>query len=94
MPRVKCNVLDRNREKTFSRIATRGVVKFFNVCNNEQKEVEAKMSTAGTTERKRDKIIGARDTGSFLDRLKQNETDESEMEEPSGASDQEVHSKS
>ncbi len=88
MPRVKCDVLDRNREKILTRIATRGVVKFFNVCNNEQKDVESKLNTTGTTERKRDKILGSRDTGSFLDQLKQNETDESEDERP--GSDQEV----
>ena len=50
----------------------RGVVKFFNVCNQEQKSIEAKLlSEAGSSERKRDNILSSIDKGSFLDRLKE-----------------------
>ncbi len=54
------------------------MVKFFNVCNQEQKEIETKLNTEGTSERKRDKILGALDKGSFLDRLKENDSDDDE----------------
>lgn len=48
-------------------------MKFFNVCNQEQKEIETKLEKeAGAFERKRDKILSSIDKGSFLDRLKEN----------------------
>ncbi len=101
MPRIKCSVLDRNREKVFGRIATRywnkfkitsisfgylsiffnnrGVVKFFNVCNQEQRDIETKIKVvAGSSERKRDKILNSIDKGSFLDKLKENSNSEDE----------------
>ena len=53
-------------------ILKRGVVKFFNVCNQEQKEIETKITIAGSSERKREKILSSIDKGSFLDRLKEN----------------------
>jgi hypothetical protein len=70
----------------------RGVVKFFNVCNQEQKEIENKLSRDGLSERKRDKILGNLDKGSFLDRLKKDEEDSEneDDDEDEGASDQEV----
>jgi hypothetical protein len=50
----------------------RGVVKFFNVCNQEQKDLETKIQViAGNSERKRDKILSSIDKGSFLDKLKE-----------------------
>ncbi|RNA24290.1 RRP15 isoform X2 [Brachionus plicatilis] len=74
MTRVKCDVLDRNRERIFNRIATRGVVKFFNVCNQEQKDLDNKVKVvAGNSERKKDKILSSIDKGSFLDRLKEDD---------------------
>jgi hypothetical protein len=48
------------------------VVKFFNVCNQEQKDIENKIKTiAGNSERKKEKILSSIDKGSFLDRLKE-----------------------
>ncbi|CAF0704714.1 unnamed protein product [Brachionus calyciflorus] len=83
MPKIKCSVLDRNREKIFTRIATRGVVKFFNVCNQEQKEIETKVKViAGNSERKKDKILSSIDKGSFLDRLKEdNDIEDSSIQD-------------
>jgi hypothetical protein len=50
----------------------RGVVKFFNVCSQEQKDIESKIvNEAGSSERKRDRILGSINKGSFLDRLKE-----------------------
>ena len=47
-------------------------MKFFNVCNQEQKDIDTKIKTvAGSSERKRDKILGSIDKKSFLDRLKE-----------------------
>lgn len=80
MGREKASVLDRNRERVLSRIATRGVVKFFNVCSQEQKDLESKIkNVAGGSERKRDKILTSIDKGSFLDKLKEiNDSDDDE----------------
>ena len=66
----------------FVYIYNRGVVKFFNVCNQEQKDIEAKLnSEAGSSERKRDNILSSIDKGSFLDRLKENNTLDDEPKE-------------
>ena len=46
------------------------------------------MDSHGTSERKRDKILGGLDKGSFLDRLKKNE--EGSEEEEMSSSDKEV----
>ena len=61
----------------------RGVVKFFNVCNQEQKEIETKITIAGSSERKREKVLSSIDKGSFLDRLKENDDSDRELEQPS-----------
>ena len=47
-------------------------MKFFNVCNQEQKEIETKITIAGSSERKREKVLSSIDKGSFLDKLKEN----------------------
>jgi hypothetical protein len=43
------------------------------VCNQEQKEIETKITIAGSSERKREKVLSSIDKGSFLDRLKEND---------------------
>ena len=64
-------------------VKSRGVVKFFNVCNMEQKDIESKIQNeAGGSMWKRDKILSSIDKGSFLDRLK--ETNLSEDEDLNG----------
>ena len=57
----------------------RGVVKFFNVCNNQQKDLETKIKSVGSSERKKDKILSSIDKGSFLSKLK-NVDDENNSE--------------
>ena len=60
------------------------MVKFFNVCNQEQKEIETKITIAGNSERKREKILSSIDKGSFLDKLKENnQMNEDELNLPS-----------
>ena len=61
----------------------RGVVKFFNVCNQEQKQIETKLKVeAGPSMRKRDKVLSSIDKGTFLDRLKENtESEEDDSDE-------------
>ena len=61
----------------------RGVVKFFNVCNQEQKEIEKQ--TTGVSERKRDKVLSNLDKGSFLDKLKENVDSDEEMNKTNDA---------
>ena len=43
------------------------------MCNQEQKEIETKITIAGSSERKREKVLSSIDKGSFLDRLKEND---------------------
>jgi hypothetical protein len=67
------------------KLFNRGVVKFFNVCNQEQKEIETKIKTiAGKSERKKDKILGSIEKKTFLDRLKENNLDDEEQNELNG----------
>ena len=58
----------------------RGVVKFFNVCNQEQKEIETKITIAGSSERKKEKILSSIDKGSFLDKLKESNDLEDDLD--------------
>lgn len=67
--RLKPQVTDLDRERTFRKIATRGVVQLFNVVRNQQLEIKQKID--GTRlESKREEII--RDTANkndFLNKL-------------------------
>ena len=54
----------------------RGVVKFFNVCNNQQKDIDIQLKTSGSTTGKKEKILSSINKGSFLDRLKSNGEDD------------------
>lgn len=67
--RTKPNILDREREKLLSKIATRGVVQLFNTVRNQQKEIEKQIEEAGPLERKKEKVIKSLDKNKFLDIL-------------------------
>lgn len=54
--RVKPSVIDREREKTLEKIATRGVVQLFNAVRNQQKDLEQKLEEAGPLMRKKEKV--------------------------------------
>jgi hypothetical protein len=40
------------------------------VCNNQQKDIETKIKSVGSSERKKDKILSSIDKSSFLSKLK------------------------
>ncbi|XP_059475213.1 RRP15-like protein [Neocloeon triangulifer] len=69
MCRSKPNVLGMNREKALGKIATRGVIQLLNAVRKQQKDVESQLEEAGSSERKRDKVLKSVDKNSFLDIL-------------------------
>lgn len=69
--RVKPNILDKDREKTLAKIATRGVVQLFNSVRMQQKDIDMKLEEAGPLERKRDNALKSIDKRAFLDVLMQ-----------------------
>ncbi|XP_022913847.1 RRP15-like protein [Onthophagus taurus] len=67
--RVKPNILEKDRERTLSRIATKGVVQLFNAVKTQQKDIDTQLKEAGPLEVKRDKVLKRVDKRSFLDML-------------------------
>merc|ERR1719423_243410 len=63
------NVLERNAEKTLSKIATRGVVTFFNTVREHQKDMKTKLKEAGGSIRKQEKVYKNLDKNSFFQML-------------------------
>ena len=63
------NVLERNAEKTLSKIATRGVVTFFNTVREHQKDMKTKLKEAGGSIRKQEKVYKNLDKNSFVQML-------------------------
>ncbi|XP_046422287.1 RRP15-like protein [Neodiprion fabricii] len=67
--RVKPTPLDRDREKTLQKIATKGVVQLFNAVRQQQKDIEKRLEEAGPLERKREMVLKNIDKRAFLDVL-------------------------
>ena len=67
--RVKPNIMDRERERTLQKIATKGVVQLFNAVKQQQGEINKKLSEAGPLERKREQVLRSIDKTKFLDVL-------------------------
>ncbi|KAF5272438.1 hypothetical protein FQA39_LY07906 [Lamprigera yunnana] len=67
--RVKVNILHKDRERTLSKIATKGVIQLFNAVKKQQNEIEGKLKAAGSLEVKRDKILKNIDKREFLNVL-------------------------
>ena len=51
-------------------IFNRGVVQLFNAVKEQQRVIESKLKDAGSSERRRDKVMTGLSKGSFLDMLK------------------------
>ncbi|KAK7868480.1 hypothetical protein R5R35_001892 [Gryllus longicercus] len=66
--RIKPSILEKNRERTLSKIATKGIVQLFNTVRNHQKQLDKKLNAAGT-ERKREKVLNSVNKQTFLDML-------------------------
>ncbi|XP_076464342.1 RRP15-like protein [Babylonia areolata] len=69
MGRVKPSVLTKDKERMLQRIATRGVVQLFNAARQQQRMVKEKMEEAGSSVRRRDKVMGSISKKQFLDLL-------------------------
>ncbi|XP_022116544.2 RRP15-like protein [Pieris rapae] len=65
--RVKPNILEKDRERLLTKIATKGVVQLFNAVRNQQKTFEKELGDV--TETKREKVLKKFDKRSFLDSL-------------------------
>nr|XP_056708834.1 RRP15-like protein [Euleptes europaea] len=71
MCRVKPDVVkDRETERNLQRIATRGVVQLFNAVRKHQRNVEEKAKEAGSSDRKRAKLISSVSKRDFIDVLR------------------------
>ncbi|KAB0804352.1 hypothetical protein PPYR_01322 [Photinus pyralis] len=67
--RVKPNILDKDRERTLSKIATKGVVQLFNAVKKQQKDIDSKLKDAGSLEVKKDKVLKNINKKEFLNVL-------------------------
>lgn len=66
--RAKPNILEKDRERLLSKIATKGVVQLFNAVRNQQKTLGRELEN-DVSERKKDKILKKFDKRTFLDSL-------------------------
>uniref|UniRef100_A0A8C3T5L1 RRP15-like protein n=2 Tax=Chelydra serpentina TaxID=8475 RepID=A0A8C3T5L1_CHESE len=74
MCRVKPDVAkDRETERNFQRIATRGVVQLFNAVRKHQKNVDEKVKEAGNSNRKRAKLMSSVSKKDFINMLRGSE---------------------
>ena len=74
--RVKPSILQRERERALSKIATKGVVQLFNAVRQQQKDINSKLKEAKGSFRKEEKILKSLDKRTFLDTLMGNATSE------------------
>ncbi|KAI4469130.1 rrp15-like protein [Holotrichia oblita] len=69
--RKKPNILHKDRERTLSKIATRGVVQLFNAIKSQQIDTNTKLDEAGPMEVKRNRVLKNVNKKAFLDMLMQ-----------------------
>lgn len=67
--RKKPNILEKDRERLLSKIATKGVVQLFNAVRNQQKTVEKELDRNDVSEVKKERIMKKFDKRTFLDTL-------------------------
>ncbi|KFU87447.1 RRP15-like, partial [Chaetura pelagica] len=71
MCRVKPDVVkDRDKERNLQRIATRGVVQLFNAVRMHQKNVDEKVKKAGSSDRRRAKLLSSVSKKDFINVLR------------------------
>lgn len=70
MCRVKPTPLDRNRERTLTKLATKGVVQLFNAVRDQQKNIKTQLDQVGKSTRKREKIFQSLDKEGFMNSKK------------------------
>ena len=62
-------MLEKDRERTLAKIATRGVVQLFNAVKTQQKDISKKLEEAGPLEVRKEKVLKNIDKRAFLDVL-------------------------
>lgn len=67
--RVKPDSMDRERERSFKRIATKGVVQLFNAVRVQQRDLVDQLEKAGPLDHKRDAVLNNINKRQFLDML-------------------------
>lgn len=67
--RVKPNILEKDRERTLQKIATKGVVQLFNAVKSQQKQISEKLKEAGPLEVRKERVLKNIDKRAFLDVL-------------------------
>lgn len=67
--RVKPSVMDQERERSFKRIATKGVVQLFNAVRSQQRDLVDRLDKAGPLDHKRDEVLNNINKRQFLDML-------------------------
>lgn len=67
--RVKPGSMDRERERGFKRIATKGVVQLFNAVRSQQRDLVDRLEKAGPLDHKRDEVLNNINKRQFLDML-------------------------
>ncbi|KAH9509192.1 pre-60S ribosomal particles component [Bulinus truncatus] len=75
------SVLDNPKEIKLRKIATQGMVQLFSSVNEHQKVMNDRLSSVGSSERKKDSVMSEFTTGKFLDLLK----GKKEQEKPKNA---------
>lgn len=84
--RVKPDILEKDRERVLTKIATRGVVQLFNAVKMQQNTITRKLDEAGPLEVRKEKVLKSIDKNSFLDVLmgqkSQNVDEALQKEEP------------
>lgn len=66
---MKPNILEKDRERLLSKIATKGVVQLFNAVRNQQKTLAKDLDRNDISENKKEKILKKFDKRAFLDTL-------------------------
>lgn len=67
--RIRPTMMDRERERAFKKIATKGVVQLFNAVRTQQKDLVQKLDAAGRLDHKRDAVLNNINKRKFLDVL-------------------------
>ncbi len=67
--RMKPSLMDREREKAFKKIATKGVVQLFNAVRMQQKDLAKKLDEAGPLDHRKDAVLNNINKKKFLDVL-------------------------
>lgn len=67
--RMKPSLMDREREKSFKKIATKGVVQLFNAVRVQQKDLTKQLEEAGPLDHRKDAVLNNINKKKFLDVL-------------------------